>query len=68
MAMGMGILGWCPSEFWRATLPELTAAYSGYKIANGVKDGDEDICSIDEFKSMKKKSRAIHAQRRRGKD
>lgn len=28
----MGILGWAPRVFWRATLPELLAAYRGYQL------------------------------------
>ena len=29
MAIGMGELGWSPSEFWASTLPELLAAMRG---------------------------------------
>ena len=31
MEIGTGILGWSPRQFWRATLPELLAAYRGYR-------------------------------------
>jgi uncharacterized phage protein (TIGR02216 family) len=29
MALGLGVLRWNPTEFWRATPRELTAAFEG---------------------------------------
>jgi uncharacterized phage protein (TIGR02216 family) len=29
MGFGMGVLGWAPDIFWRATVPELKAAAAG---------------------------------------
>lgn len=33
----MGILGWCPSEFWAATIWDLLAALDGYAIRIGAR-------------------------------
>lgn len=35
MQIGMGVLGWPPSEFWQATPFELYAAIEGWQEANG---------------------------------
>ena len=40
MQIGMGVLGWPPSEFWQATPYELYAAIEGWQEANG--GGGED--------------------------
>lgn len=33
----MGIIGWSPSEFWKATLADMMAAIEGVAIKNGAK-------------------------------
>jgi uncharacterized phage protein (TIGR02216 family) len=40
MQIGMGVMGWPPSEFWQATPYELYAAVEGWQGANG--GGGED--------------------------
>jgi len=35
MAVALGILGWTPETFWRASLLEYAAAVRGKRIANG---------------------------------
>jgi uncharacterized phage protein (TIGR02216 family) len=40
MQIGMGVMGWPPSEFWQATPYELYAAVEGWQEANG--GGGED--------------------------
>lgn len=35
MELGMGVLGWCPADFWNATPLDLLAAVAGYSEANG---------------------------------
>ena len=35
MALGLGVLRWNPTEFWRATPRELTAAFEGLRGTRG---------------------------------
>jgi uncharacterized phage protein (TIGR02216 family) len=35
MALGLGVLRWSPTEFWRATPRELTAAFEGLSGTRG---------------------------------
>lgn len=35
MELGLGVLGWPPSEFWAATPHELLAALEGWNEKNG---------------------------------
>ena len=37
MELGLGVLGWQPSEFWRASVVELSAAMAGYLEKNGLR-------------------------------
>ncbi len=50
----MGVLGWPPSEFWDASLPELLVAYEGYKLANGSDPGPKPMLR-KEFEELKRK-------------
>lgn len=50
----MGVLGWPPSEFWAASLPELLVAYEGYKMVNGSSDRPKPMLRKG-FDALKKK-------------
>ena len=43
MALGLGVLRWSPTEFWRATPRELTAAYQGLNGRSSDPAGQVDL-------------------------
>jgi uncharacterized phage protein (TIGR02216 family) len=43
MALGLGVLRWSPTEFWRATPRELTAAYQGLNGRSSDPAGQADL-------------------------
>jgi uncharacterized phage protein (TIGR02216 family) len=43
MALGLGVLRWSPTEFWRATPRELMAAYLGLNGRSSEPAGQSDL-------------------------
>ncbi len=42
MQWALGPLGWSPKQFWSSTPIELRCAIKGWKIANGVKEVNDE--------------------------
>ncbi len=55
MQIGLGILGWTPTEFWQSTTYELYAAIEGWEESQGVEKEDDD----DPDKMTKEKMRDL---------
>lgn len=43
METALGILGWSPSEFWKANVTEYTLAVRGYCRKNGIEIKESDV-------------------------
>ena len=54
MELGLGVLGWPPEVFWRATLPELMRALDGWRLARGLRrTGAPEPLSRPAFEALK---------------
>lgn len=59
MQVGMGVLGWPPSEFWGATMFDLCAAVEGYLEKNGAETaGDEAGLDMHDLAELRRKVNA----------
>lgn len=54
MQVGMGVLGWPPKVFWRATIRELYSGLEGWQKANGV-EKPTTAPTTDELREMMEK-------------
>lgn len=54
MRHGLGVLGWSPSEFWRATPVELYRGLEGWQESNGVDPADAtpESMTLDELHNL----------------
>ena len=48
----MGVLGWPPETFWRATLRELVAAIDGFNRRQGGKSSRQVAAEQDELRAL----------------
>ncbi len=53
METALGLLGWPPETFWRATPGELVAAYEGFLSAHGLKA--RAPLTREEFEALKRR-------------
>lgn len=49
--LGMGVLGWTPDAFWRASLAELFAAIDGWSEAHGSSGIKPEAPSLEEIRA-----------------
>jgi len=57
MELGLGVLGWPPSEFWEATPHDLLAALDGWSEKNGGKRSRLTPSQVATLKRMLEEAR-----------
>lgn len=60
MSSALGLLGWTPDGFWRATVYEYSAAMRGYYASKGV--DTEGGVTRNEFLALKAKYKQVKAR------
>jgi len=56
LEIGLGVLGWSPSEFWKATPCEFWYAFSGWQMVNTVKKPEgQKPPTLEETEDMKRR-------------
>lgn len=56
----MGILGWSPDQFWRATLWDLLPAFDGWLEKNGHQDQAQPLTREEMMEMEAELARARH--------